>query len=412
MAQLNNERFETFKSQDHENGYFDLKFEIEGKIIFAHKFMLAPVSDFFKRMISDIWNKEETIEIKTNSYDDFYEFLTFLYSGNCKLNDENIFSMVDLSDIYHVNELRQKCDEYLSQKEYTAEYILVFFETFSKYSLPLFEKTLLKAIKEKRINLIESDGFLETSKSTVEKFVRLEDRFVSEEKLFEKIYEWAENRVKKKQSESNEEDFPDACKPIEDDVAAKNEKATQTFIFNINDAIKAELTEILPFIKFKKMNINFLIKFVVKRGFLFSYDELSDILDNAKPAPKGINYKTDENICFIVKITNSNEESVICMLSLTDSDIIKNIKSLKNRPSDSSIPTKWVQWEETEIKVASIPSQIKKRDGVEWYLYCFDGGIGVTHYSYNSLSNIYLIAEMTPETSAFKITRNCKIEIE
>uniref|UniRef100_A0A914QGR8 BTB domain-containing protein n=1 Tax=Panagrolaimus davidi TaxID=227884 RepID=A0A914QGR8_9BILA len=286
MAQLNNERFETFKSQDQENGYFDLKFEIEGKIIFAHKFMLAPISDVFKRMISDIWNKKETIEITTNSYNDFYEFLTFLYSGNCILNDENIFTMVDLSEFYQVREFNKKCDEYLSEKEYTKENILVFLDGLSKYSLPLFEKVISKAMKKNGINLVESEGFLETSKSTVEKIVRLEDRFVSEEKLFEKIYEWAENRIKMKQSESNEKDS-DVAKPTKDDVTAKNEKATQTLFFNMNDEIKSELTEILPFIKFKKMNMNFLHKFVVKRGFLFSYDELSDMLDNCIPV-KGI----------------------------------------------------------------------------------------------------------------------------
>uniref|UniRef100_A0A914PCR4 BTB domain-containing protein n=1 Tax=Panagrolaimus davidi TaxID=227884 RepID=A0A914PCR4_9BILA len=257
MSQLNNERFETFKSQDEENGYFDLKFEIEGKIIFAHKFMLAPVSDVFKRMISDIWNKKETIEITTNSYNDFYEFLTFLYSGKCKLNDENIFVMVDLSEFYQVKELQKKCDEFLSKKKYTKENTLVFLETLSKYSLPMFEKVISKSMKENGINLVESDGFLEISKSTVERIVSFEDRFVSEEILFEKIYEWTENRVKKKQSESNVE------------------------IYNLNDAIKSELTEILPFFKFKKMAFNFLITFVVKKGFLFSYDELSEILDTA-----------------------------------------------------------------------------------------------------------------------------------
>uniref|UniRef100_A0A914PMP7 BTB domain-containing protein n=1 Tax=Panagrolaimus davidi TaxID=227884 RepID=A0A914PMP7_9BILA len=272
-------------------------------------------------MISDIWNKKETIEITTNSYNDFYEFLTFLYSGNCKLNDENIFTMIDLSEFYQAKELQRKCDEYLSENEYTKENILVFFETLSKYSLPLFEKVISKAMKKNGINLVESDGFLETSKCIVEKIVRLEDRFVSEEKLFEK--------------------------PL------------------------------------------------VKRGFLFSYDELSDILDNAKPAPK-------------IKITNENGKSVICMLP-NNSDIVEIIKSLKNRPCDFS-RAQYAYWRETQIEVPSIPSQIKRRNDVEWYLYCPYGGIGVIQYS--SISSHYLLAEMTPGTSGFEITQNCKIEIE
>uniref|UniRef100_A0A914P5D6 BTB domain-containing protein n=1 Tax=Panagrolaimus davidi TaxID=227884 RepID=A0A914P5D6_9BILA len=354
--------------------------------------MLATISDVFKGMISDIWNKKETIEITTNSYNDFYEFLTFLYSGNCKLNDENIFVMIDLSEFYQITELKKKCDKYLSQKEYTKENTLVFFETLSNYSLPLFEKVISKSMKENGINLVESDGFLETSKSTVEKIVRFEDRFVSEEKLFEKIYEWAENRAKNKQSELNEEDSRDV-KPIEDDATAKKEKATQTFIFNMNDSIKAELIETLPFIKFNKMNTNFLIDFVVVKGFLFSYKELSEILDSAFRVK--------------VKVTNSSGKSIIGMLS-KDSGIVENIKSLKNC---LSCKTSWVYWNEKQIKIPSVPSQIMKRDGTEWYLICFNGSIGAMHYSLIT-SQYYLLAEMIPETFGFEITENCKIEID
>uniref|UniRef100_A0AC35G2F6 BTB domain-containing protein n=1 Tax=Panagrolaimus sp. PS1159 TaxID=55785 RepID=A0AC35G2F6_9BILA len=340
--------------------------------------MLAPVSDVFKRMISDIWNKKETIEITTNSYNDFYEFLTFLYSGNCKLNDENIFSMVDLSEFYHVKELQQKCDEYLSQIEYTKENIPFCLETLSKYYLPLSEKILSKAMIKNGINLVESDEFLETSKSIVEKIVRLEDRFVSEEKLFEKIYEWAENRVKKKQAES-----------IDQNIILNNE-------------IKSELAAIVPFIKFKEMALNFLHKFVVKRGFLFSYDELSKILDFVY-----YNDVLGNSFLVKVKITNSNGESISCMRTQIDSDIVKNIKSLKNRPADIS-SGQWISWRESKIRCPSTPSQIEIRDGIEWYLCCWNGGIGVT----SSTVSRYVLAEMIPETSGFKITKNCKIEIE
>uniref|UniRef100_A0A914PB97 Uncharacterized protein n=1 Tax=Panagrolaimus davidi TaxID=227884 RepID=A0A914PB97_9BILA len=212
-----------------------------------------------------------------------------------------------------------------------------------------------------------------------------------------KIFEWAENRVRKKQEELNEEDFYDG-KPTEDDSTAKKEKSTQTFIFNLNDSIKAELIDILPFIRFKKMNISFLHTFVVKRGFLFSYDELSDILDNAEPAPK-------------VKITNSYGESIIGLLPY-NCDIVENIKSLKNHPHDySDLPYKAL-WTGAQIKRWSVPSPIDERDGIEWYLYYHNGGIGIINRSCTNISELYLVAEMTLETSEFEITKNCKIEIE
>uniref|UniRef100_A0A914QLX9 BACK domain-containing protein n=1 Tax=Panagrolaimus davidi TaxID=227884 RepID=A0A914QLX9_9BILA len=316
-SQLCDKRFELFKSQDQETGYFDH--------IYAHKFMLVAVSEVFKR---------KNIFII------------------CKLNNENIFSMVDLSEFYQVKEFQQKCDEFLSKKEYTKENILVCFETLSHYSLPKVEKTLFKTMKETGINLVEADGFMETSKEIVMKIVSFEDRFVSEEKLFAKIFEWAENQVNKKKEagESYEESL------------------------NLKDAIKSEMIGILPFIRFKKMSLKFLHTFVVKNGFLFSYDELSEILENANPYVK-------------VKITNSHGKSIIGLLSSTF-DAIEDIKYLRNRScitSKISDSPEWVQRREQQIRNPSVSSRIKKRDGVEWYLYGCTGGIGAVRNSYENI---------------------------
>uniref|UniRef100_A0A914P9P5 BTB domain-containing protein n=1 Tax=Panagrolaimus davidi TaxID=227884 RepID=A0A914P9P5_9BILA len=139
MARFLDQRYQMFKSQNMEESFFDVTFDIEGKLIHAHKFMLASVSEVLKRMVSDTWNTGETIKIETYSFNDFYEFLTFVYSGNCSIIDENIFSMVDLSEFYQVKSLQHKCDQFLSQKEHTSENILVFLQTLSHYSLPILK---------------------------------------------------------------------------------------------------------------------------------------------------------------------------------------------------------------------------------------------------------------------------------
>uniref|UniRef100_A0A914Q0V4 BTB domain-containing protein n=1 Tax=Panagrolaimus davidi TaxID=227884 RepID=A0A914Q0V4_9BILA len=249
MTQFVNERYQIIKSQDYENGAFDLTFDVEGKQIHAHKFMLLSASEVFKRMVSDTWNNGESIKIEAYSYNDFYELLTFLYSGECSLTDENIFVMVDLSEFYQIKALQRKCDVYLSQKKYTKENVLIFFEGLSKYTLPLFEKAVLKAMKENGLNLFESDGFMETSKEIIKKIVCFEDRFVTEEKLFEKVYQWTEKQVTDRQNEENDETF------------------------DLNNSIKSEIKEFLPFINFKKMKLSFLISFV--GTFLDTYNSVT-----------------------------------------------------------------------------------------------------------------------------------------
>uniref|UniRef100_A0A914Q378 BTB domain-containing protein n=1 Tax=Panagrolaimus davidi TaxID=227884 RepID=A0A914Q378_9BILA len=369
MAQFVDERCQMFKSQNMEESFFDVTFDIEGKQIRAHKFMLASVSEVLKRMVSDMWNTRETIKIETYSFKDFYEFLVFVYSGDCSIMDGNIFSVADLSEFYQVKELQHKRDEFLSKKQYTKENVLLYLKALSNYSLPMFEKAISKSMKY--LSFTESESFMQVSKEIILKIVNFENRIASEEKLFEKIYEWAENRSKKKQSESNEE------------------------IYNLNDSIKAELIEILPFIRFKKMKLDFLHKFVVEKDFLFSGNELSEIISFAKANP-------------YVKVTNEQGQSITGMLS-NNTEIAENIKSLNNRSPDYS-ESFFAYWNETKIKAPSIPSQIEKRDGIKWYLYCFNGQISVVRYPIFNSHN--LLAEMIPETSDFVITKNCKIEIE
>uniref|UniRef100_A0A914P8Z0 BTB domain-containing protein n=1 Tax=Panagrolaimus davidi TaxID=227884 RepID=A0A914P8Z0_9BILA len=333
------ERFKMFQSQDQENGFFDVSFEVKGKLIHAHKFMLASISEVLKRMVSDTWNNGEPIKIEAYSFKDFSEFLKFIYSGKCSFTDENIFSMVDLSEFYQVKSFQHRCDQFLSKKVYTAENVLVFLGSLSNYSLPLFEKAVWKAVKENGINLVESDGFMETSKEIVMKIVKCKNKIFSEENLFEKIYEWAKNQAQKEQEESKEK------------------------IFNMNDAIECELTEILPYIH----------RFVVKKGFLFSYDELSEILDFVYSP-------------VTVKVINSKGQPIFGML-LNDSAIVANIKSLYNNKSMSSRGTPW--WP-TNVKVPSTQSTLKKRDDVEWYLfYYFNGDLGMAHRT--AIHNIYLL---------------------
>uniref|UniRef100_A0AC35GJD3 BTB domain-containing protein n=1 Tax=Panagrolaimus sp. PS1159 TaxID=55785 RepID=A0AC35GJD3_9BILA len=68
-------RFELFKTQDPTNGDFDVAFDLNGKILYANKFMLSPISTTFKSILSKIsTSPNELIKIENYCYDDFYEF--------------------------------------------------------------------------------------------------------------------------------------------------------------------------------------------------------------------------------------------------------------------------------------------------------------------------------------------------
>jgi hypothetical protein len=286
-------RYAFFESQNLENGQFDVTFDIGGKKLYAHNSMLNLVSDTFKAMLSDRWtSKNGVIKIEGYTYDDFKQFLTFIYSGECKFTPENIYAMVDMAEFYNVDTFKEACDEYLSKMEYNLENIFQFIDLADKYSMVKLGGLLKRFIKANFSKLVNSDEFLNVENSAVEKLVTLYP--VTSEEDFQAIYEWAEKKAKEKSSNA----------------------------INLNDVIKNELSEILPFIKFEQMPLDFLNDFVSERGFIFSsLIELKFILSKAS---RQLNFK----------VTNDSGQSLIGSVPY-DSYLYEVIKSLKDVKSKS-----------------------------------------------------------------------------
>uniref|UniRef100_A0A914QNE9 BTB domain-containing protein n=1 Tax=Panagrolaimus davidi TaxID=227884 RepID=A0A914QNE9_9BILA len=233
-------------------------------------------------MLSDRWiSKNDAIKIESYKYDNFKEFLRFLYSGECQLNDENIFTMIDIAEFYQVNSFKKYCDEYLSKITLNMENIFQLIETSHKYSTTQMKKSIQDFISLNFTKFVKFEGFLKADKSVIEEIFTIKSNAVfKNEELFQAIYEWAEYQVN-----------------IKNEFHDKN--------FNKNGAIKNEMKQFLPLIEFKKMEISFLKNYVVKRGFLFTYDELSDILINANSATTSIfveNSETTGNFDAVVSL--------------------------------------------------------------------------------------------------------------
>uniref|UniRef100_A0AC34G309 BTB domain-containing protein n=1 Tax=Panagrolaimus sp. ES5 TaxID=591445 RepID=A0AC34G309_9BILA len=103
VYQMQLDRFNIFQSQDLKNSHFDVKFLIDGKELYAHKFVITSVSKTMDAWLCDRWSsKDEDIIIETYSYHNFYQFIQFLYIGNCDITDENIYDFVDMAEFYDV----------------------------------------------------------------------------------------------------------------------------------------------------------------------------------------------------------------------------------------------------------------------------------------------------------------------
>uniref|UniRef100_A0A914PYU8 BTB domain-containing protein n=1 Tax=Panagrolaimus davidi TaxID=227884 RepID=A0A914PYU8_9BILA len=355
---------EAFKSQDPD--LFDIVFEIEGKNLYADKLILSINSSTFKSMLSDRWiSKNHSIKIETYKFDDFKKLLTFIYSGECNLTDENIFTILDMSEFYQIEDLKELCDEYLSKMELNLSNIIQLSEISNKYSLIQMKEPIQNFIFPNFKIIVKSDEFLNTEKSVVTEIIAVGQTFaIKYDEMFQAAFEWSENQVIKKQDGLSDENF------------------------NMNDAIKVEMQEFLPYIKFDQIEYTFFTEYVFERGFIFTSDEFRDILESVKSNVK-------------VKITNKNGQSIYGLLP-KENDAISIIKSLQDQWSVAS-----VYWE-TYCKKPSNPSPLKKRIGAICYLFYFsDGDIGIFT---DATDDRCLLAEIYSETD-FEFISDFKIEI-
>uniref|UniRef100_A0A914QI34 BACK domain-containing protein n=1 Tax=Panagrolaimus davidi TaxID=227884 RepID=A0A914QI34_9BILA len=275
-----------------------------------------------------------------------------------------------MSEFYQIEDLKELCDEYLSKMELNLSNIFQLFEISNKYSLIQIKKPIQTFIFQNFKTIFKSEGFFNAEKSVVKEIIAVGQTFaIKYEEMFEAAYEWSENQVIKKQKESIDENF------------------------NMNDAIKVEMQKFLPFIKFEQMEISFFTKYVDKRGFIFTYDELSDTLETVQSNVQ-------------VKITNKNGQSVYGLLPKKDNAVCV-IKSLQDKCCDASLKN-CIFWY-TKCQIPSTPSPLKKRIGAKYLFYFFDGDIGVK-YTADIHDRHYLLAEMNSETD-FEFIGDCKIEI-
>uniref|UniRef100_A0AC35F844 BTB domain-containing protein n=1 Tax=Panagrolaimus sp. PS1159 TaxID=55785 RepID=A0AC35F844_9BILA len=358
-------RFEIFKAQNPDNAKFDVAFDIGGKILYAHEFTLCPISSTFEAMLSDRWTEDAPIKIEGYSYDDFKLFLTFLYSGQCELSNDNIFAMFDIAKFYGVAAFKDVCEEFLVQTELTLDNIFLMIEFAKKYSLKKLEESITKFISDNFAMCFKSAQFQALPKSTIKGLIEENQETAMQEEMFEGVFQWAEKQAKESLEAGNGLD--------------------------LNCAIKDTISEFLPLIKFKSMNSVFLIQFVGD-DILWASNKL------------------------FAKVTDKNGKIMKGEIQCEDTKWVSNvIQSVKNRGCDQA-EIDFCYW---KTVLPSLPEPeynvtLTKNDKVEWYLLIdlfscgnYDDGIIITNLVFDE---DYSIAEMSVE-DGFEFSEDCKIDI-
>jgi len=95
----------------------DAKFLVEGRTIFAHKSVLAGRSPYFFSFYNSGFKDSllEDIQVTDYTYNAFFEFVRFLYTDHCEINDISIAGeLIAIAEFYRIEKLKALAEWTLS----------------------------------------------------------------------------------------------------------------------------------------------------------------------------------------------------------------------------------------------------------------------------------------------------------
>ncbi len=126
----------------------DIQFKIENKIIYAHRVILVTRSPYFRSMLLGKMSEsnKDIITIPKISCKIFNDIMIFIYSGNVDITCENVFELLESSELFCLTQLKEQVRIYLTASitTQTVIHILIVSNVFS--IKPLLEKCITHVI--------------------------------------------------------------------------------------------------------------------------------------------------------------------------------------------------------------------------------------------------------------------------
>uniref|UniRef100_A0A914Z2N5 BTB domain-containing protein n=1 Tax=Panagrolaimus superbus TaxID=310955 RepID=A0A914Z2N5_9BILA len=187
QTHLNNHRYKYFCDQNIEEGHFDVTFQFDNQQLFAHSFILWPTSKVFEKTLFGPLAHKGPIPVLRHSFEDFKEFLTFMYLGKCTITMENVMALVNLGEFYEVKLLKDQCDEFLTQSSTKIEKVLKVYESLKLYSLKNAMEKVMEFFAQNIVEILKTDEFLNVQKETILDIAKMKNLNAKQEEVFEAV---------------------------------------------------------------------------------------------------------------------------------------------------------------------------------------------------------------------------------
>ena len=168
----------------------DVKFRVEGKIVPAHKLLLAAKSPVFNAMFCGELAEQEHINLPDCEYESMLEFLRFLYTEKVDLSGINVMQVLYLAEKYMVPNLTKTCNGFLNLN-LDASNVFSVLEHADFFSNDHLASDCWYFVDKNAKDVLSSAEFLAIERSVLENVVARDMLNIEEVVLFQAVDCWA-----------------------------------------------------------------------------------------------------------------------------------------------------------------------------------------------------------------------------
>lgn len=164
----------------------------DNKLIYAHSFELIKRSPKFFASFKNSIGVCKVIPVANFTYDIFLEFIRFVYTDNCELNNDNVLDMLRVSKEYSVSMLEQRCINIIID-QMSVDTVCKYLELSIREGYEYIQYAALKFIEKNFSQVLQSDSFYEIEKDTLRCILNLNQHDGTPEiDIFQAVMKWAE----------------------------------------------------------------------------------------------------------------------------------------------------------------------------------------------------------------------------
>jgi hypothetical protein len=163
------------------------------RIFHAHKYVLATSSAVFYAMFyGDLAQKESPICLPDADEESFKEFLSYLYTDDCKITAENAIGVVYLAKKYLMTFLTEKCCKVL-EASIEPDNVFLVLEQAIRFDEQKLEAKCWDIVSKKTHECINSEAFCDVESHTLNVLLKKETLSVTTVELFKAVLKWVDS---------------------------------------------------------------------------------------------------------------------------------------------------------------------------------------------------------------------------